>query len=106
MKKLKERWQIKSNLQLAIIFVVFAINGSLSAKIGFFIMELISVNKATFNVVVYYLIATITITLIYPFLLIGISFIFGQFDFFFKFSKKMLKTIGLGFIFKEKKTYD
>ena len=100
MKKLKKRWQIKSNLQLAIIFVVFAINGSLSAKIGFFIMELISVNKATFNIVVYYLLATIVVTLIYPFLLIAIGFIFGQFSFFFNFSKKMLKTIGLGFVFK------
>ena len=100
MKKLKERWQIKSNFQLAIIFVVFAINGSLSAKIGFFIMELISVKKATFNIVVYYLIATIIVTLIYPFLLIAIGFIFGQFGFFFNFSKKMFKTIGLGFVFK------
>ena len=100
MKKLKERWQIKSNFQLAIIFVVFAINGSLSAKIGFFIMELMSVNKAIFNIVVYYLIATIIITLIYPFLLIAVGFIFGQFGFFFNFSKKMLKTIGLGFVFK------
>ena len=85
---------------MAIIFVVFAINGSLSAKISFFIMELMSVNKATFNIVVYYLLATIVVTLIYPFLLIAIGFIFGQFGFFFNFSQKMLKIIGLGFIFK------
>jgi len=30
-KKLKERWGIKSNFQIVIIFVVFGITGSVSA---------------------------------------------------------------------------
>ncbi len=103
MKKFKERWQIKSNYQLVIIFIVFAINGSLSAKIGFFLMNLFNLNKQKLNLIFYYLIATIIVTLIYPFLLIVFGFIFGQFEFFFRFSRQMLLRIGLGFIFDSKK---
>ena len=34
MKKLKEKWGIKSNFQLVIILIVFAITGSTSAAIS------------------------------------------------------------------------
>ena len=34
MKRLKEKWKITSNVQFVIILVVFAITGSLSAKIA------------------------------------------------------------------------
>lgn len=106
MRKLKERWQIKSNFQLAVIFVVFAINGSLSAKIGQLLINLFGLNKENLNLIIYYLIFIIFVTLIYPFLLIANGFIFGQFEFFFRFSRKMLKNIGLGFIFGPKKNPD
>ena len=103
MNKLKERWQIKSNFQLAVIFVVFAINGSLSAKIGQLLMNFFGLDKENLNLVVYYFIFIIIVTLIYPFLIIANGFIFGQFEFFFRFSRKMLKSIGLGIIFGSKK---
>ncbi len=103
MKKFKERWQIKSNYQLVIIFIVFAINGSLSAKIVFFLMKVVGLNKQNLNLIFYYLIFIIIVTLIYPFLLIANGFIFGQFEFFFRFSRKMLKNLGLGFVFESKK---
>ncbi len=103
MKKLKERWQIKSNFQLVIIFIVFAINGSLSAKIGQLLMSLFGLFKENLNLIVFYLIFIIIVTLIYPFLLIANGFIFGQFEFFFRFSRKMLQHLGLGIIFKSKK---
>ncbi len=99
MKNLKERWQIKSNFQLAVIFVVFAINGTLSSKIGLLILNFFGFNKQNLHFVLYYLLFFIVVTLVYPFLIIAIGFIFGQFDFFFKFSKKMLQRIGFGFVF-------
>ena len=34
MKRLKEKWGITSNFQLVIIFIVFAITGSVSAAIS------------------------------------------------------------------------
>lgn len=102
LQKFKQKWQIKSNFQLAVIFIVFAINGSLSSKIVFFLMDFIGFTKQNFSVIFYYLIATFNITIIYPFLIIAIGSVFGQFEFFFKFAKNMLQKIGLGFIFEEK----
>ncbi len=106
MRKLKERWQIKSNFQLAVIFVVFAINGSLSAKVGQLLLNLFGLNKENLNLIFYYLIFIVIVTLIYPFLLIANGFIFGQFEFFFRFSRRILKHLGLGFVFESKKNPD
>ena len=106
MEKLKQRWQITSNFQLAVIFVVFAINGSLSAKIGLFLMNLLDFSKENLNIVIYYIALTVIVTLIYPFLIIANGFIFGQFTFFFRFAKNMLAKIGLGFIFRSKKNLE
>jgi hypothetical protein len=100
MNKLKERWGISSNFQLVVIFIVFAINGSLSAKISYFLMDYIGLTKETLNTFLYYFILILLVMPLYPFLLIVIGFLFGQFQFFFNFSKKMLKSMGLGFIFK------
>lgn len=103
MKKLKKRWGIHSNFQLVIIFVVFAINGSLSAKISSYFMSLLGLNYKNLPWFFYYLILMVIVFPLYPFMLIVIGFLFGQFDFFFKFSKKMLQNMGLGFVFNSKK---
>ena len=100
MNKLKERWGIESNWQLLIIFIVFAINGSLSAKISAYLMGLLGLSKDNLNIVLYYLILLVLVLPLYPFMLMGFGYLFGQSKFFFPFSKKMLKSIGLGFVFK------
>ncbi len=103
MKNLKKRWGINSNFQLVIIFVAFAINGSLSAKISSFLMSIIGLNNKNLSWFFYYSILMLLVLPLYPFLLIVIGFLFGQFDFFFRFSKKMLQNLGLGFVFESKK---
>lgn len=96
---LKERWGIESNFKMAIIFIVFAINGSLSAKISNFLMNLIGITEQNTHWFFYYFILLILVLPLYPFMLMFFGYVFGQSKFFFPFSKKMLKTIGLGFIF-------
>ncbi|WP_395047795.1 DUF6787 family protein [Flavobacterium sp.] len=100
MNKLKQRWGISSNFQLFVIFIVFAINGSLSARISSFCMSFLGLNKDNLPLFFYYLILIVLVMPLYPFLLIVIGFIFGQFPFFFAFSKKMLQSMGLGWVFK------
>lgn len=100
MNKLKERWGISSNFQLVVIFIVFAINGSLSAKISSFLMNFMGLSKENLSTFFYYIILIVLVMPLYPFLLIAVGFLFGQFKFFFTFSKKMLKSMGLGFVFK------
>ena len=103
MKNLKKHWGISSNFQFVIIFVVFAINGSLSAKISGFAMNYFGINNENTHWVPYYLILILLVLPLYPFMLMFFGYLFGQSKFFFPFSKKMLKSMGLGFFFKEEK---
>lgn len=100
MSTLKERWGITSNFQFVIIFVVFAVNGSFSARISAFLMCYLGINIENTHWFFYDLILVIIVLPLYPFLLIAFGYLFGQSNFFFPFAKKMLQKIGLGFIFK------
>ncbi len=102
MKKLKERWGITTIYQLILIIVVFAINGSLSARISSYLMTLIGLNDKNIHWFIYYLILLVLVLPIYPFSLMGFGYLFGQSKFFFPFGKRMLAKIGLGFIFNKK----
>jgi hypothetical protein len=103
MEQLKKRWGIESNWQMAIIFVVFAINGSLSSIISKFLMNLLGINNGNTHWIPYYIILLVLVLPLYPFLLMFFGYLFGQSKFFFPFSKKMLQRMGLGFFFKERK---
>ena len=100
MEKLKQRWGVESNFQLTIIFIVFAITGSASAMVSKPVCLWLGITKEDFR----FLFTPIRLILIFPLyqvLLVIIGFLFGQFAFFWKFEKKLLRNIGLGFLFKE-----
>lgn len=101
MKKLKQRWGIESNLQLAIIFIVFAITGSTSAWVSKPVCLWLGIVEEDFGNW-FVLIRLLIIFPLYQVLLVAIGTLFGQFTFFWNFEKKMLKSMGLGFLFKEK----
>ncbi|RRQ48547.1 diacylglyceryl transferase [Maribacter algicola] len=105
MQRLKQRWGIENNLQLIIIFFVFAITGSSSVYVAKPFLDLIGLQQENFPETWWSTIAywTLRILLIFPFyqvLLVVYGWIFGQFKFFWTFEKKMLKRMGLGFLFK------
>lgn len=102
MKKLKQRWGITSNFQLTIIFVVFAVTGSSSAILAEILMNAIGWTKNSMNLWLYWPLRIILIFPAYQVLLVLYGFLFGQFHFFWQFEKKMLRAMGLGFIFPEK----
>jgi hypothetical protein len=97
MEKLKKRWGITSNYQLVIIFVVFAITGSTAAKISNWMMEILGIYEKDIHWFLYYLL------LIVLFILMVFGYLFGQSKFFFPFSKKILRSMGMGFVFNDKK---
>ncbi|AXB57177.1 DUF6787 family protein [Flavobacterium fluviale] len=101
MERLKKRWGITSNLQAVIIFIVFAITGSASAWISRPFCDWVGIYKEDFGAVWFTLIRLLIIFPIYQVLLVAIGAIFGQFRFFWNFEKKMLKRMGLGFLFKD-----
>ncbi len=98
MGNFKERWNIKSDWQLVVIFVVFAVTGSSSAYLSKPILSLFGISKDTVSAWLYYPLYIILIFPIYQVLLVSFGFLFGQFTFFWAFEKKMLRACGLGFI--------
>ena len=103
MANFKERWNIKSNWQVFVILVVFAGTGSSAALLSKPVLALFGIVKGEVSNWIYYPLYIILIFPIYQVLLVSFGFIFGQFTFFWAFEKKMLKSMGLGFMFSDKK---
>ena len=99
MKKLKERWNVQTNGQLFIIFLVFAITGSSAAKLAAPITEFLEIKKEM-GWYIYWPFRILIIFPAYQVLLVFFGWVFGQFEFFWGFEKKMLRRMGLGFLFK------
>ncbi len=104
MKKFKSRWGITSNFQLVVIFIVFALNGSLSAKISSFFLEELKITKDNTNVVLYYIILLVLVLPLYPFMLMFFGWLFGQSAFFTPFAKRMIRSMKMGFLIPNKKS--
>ncbi len=102
MNRLKQRWGITHNWQLAVIFIVFAVTGSTSAYLSKPVLAWMGITKATMAPWFYYPLYIILIFPLYQVLLITFGFLSGQFRFFWNFEKRMLKALGLGFLFREK----
>lgn len=100
MNSFKKRWGISSNFQFSIIIIVFAITGSASALLSKPLCLWLGITKEGFH----FWFTPARLLLIFPIyqvLLVFIGFLFGQFQFFLAFEKKMFKRMGLGFLFKE-----
>ena len=107
LNRLKEKWDIKSNFQIIVILIVFALTGSASVKFSVPVLDFLNINITTFEdfllgKVFYYLLRIIIVFPIYQVLLILFGTLFFQFKFFWGFEKKMLSKIGFKFLFKDK----
>jgi hypothetical protein len=102
MANFKQRWQIKSNWQLLVILMVFAITGSTAAFAAKPILSILSINKNDVSPWIYYPCYIFILFPIYQVLLVSFGYLFGQFPFFWSFEKKLLKKCGLGFILPKK----
>ena len=94
MKKLKEKWEITSNFQLLIIFLVFSVTGSLSLWVAKPLLDFIGLDKATLSPWIFWPIRILIIFPIYQILIVLVGALFGQFKFFWNFEKKMLYRLG------------
>lgn len=95
MNKLKARWGVKSNFQVAIIFIVFAVTGSTASYIGKPFLGYLNITPETFNTLIYWTLRLVILFIMYQFLLVFFGWLFGQHTFFWNFEKKMLSRIGL-----------
>ena len=102
MERLKKKWGIKSNFQILVILVVFAINGSFAAWVAKPITNFIGIDQQILSPLIFWPIRILLIFPIYQVTLPIVGFAFGQFKFFWEFEKKFLKRIGFGFLFNKK----
>ncbi|MBT1708126.1 hypothetical protein KK062_07825 [Fulvivirgaceae bacterium PWU5] len=95
-EKLRQRWQLGSIFQVVIVLVVFACTGITIALIKRPLLLFLfgeSAAGSTLVTVLYY----IFILPLYNVVLLAYGFLFGQFDFFWKFEKRFLGRIFSGF---------
>ncbi len=100
MKNLKQRWNVTSNWQLTIIFIVFAITGSTAAYLSKPVTTALGITKENLSLWIYWPFRLLIIFPVYQVMLVIIGAVFGQFAFFWEFEKKMLDRMKLGFISK------
>ena len=101
-KKLKEKWNIESNFQLVIICVIFSVTGSIAVWIAKPILDFVKLDKSTVSPWIFWPIRILIIFPIYQVLIVIVGALFGQFEFFWNFEKKMLGHMGFK-QFKDKK---
>lgn len=94
-KKLKKRWDVSYRWELIAIFLVFALTGSLAAKLSSPLLVLLGFTWESTNGWLYVLLRILLIFPIYQVLLVAIGWVFGQFSFFWKFEKQMLSRLGI-----------
>lgn len=93
-KKLEKKWDITYRWELISIFLVFACTGSSSLFISRPLIKFIGVTKENLNPFAYWILYIIFAFIFYQILLVLIGWLFGQFQFFWSFEKKMLKRFG------------
>ncbi|PWL39014.1 prolipoprotein diacylglyceryl transferase [Flagellimonas aquimarina] len=98
-KKLANKWPVEQRWEMIAIFIVFAVTGSISGKLAGPLTELIGLKQDTVSGWIFWTARILLIFPIYQILLVFFGWLFGQFRFFWNFEKKMLKRMGLGFLF-------
>jgi Family of unknown function (DUF6787) len=100
-KKLEKKWLLTYKWEMIRVFIVFAITGSSSVFVGRPLMTLIGITKENLNASVYWVLFTIIGLIFYQILLVFFGWLFGQFQFFWNFEKKMFRRLGLKRFLKE-----
>ena len=89
-EKLRQRWKVNV-FQLVLILCTFAIGGSLTGYAGKKIMNVLPIGSDWLWAIIYILLVTI----IWPVMVLIVSLPFGQFRFFYNYTRKLGQKIGL-----------
>lgn len=95
-KKLENKWIVKNRWEMIRIFLVFSVTGSSSIFIGRPFIKLLGITPENLNIGVYWFLYLSIAMIFYQIFLVFFGWLFGQFQFFWEFEKKMLRRFGLG----------
>ena len=84
---------VKTNsvYQLIVVFLVFAISGSLSVYVSEPVLNLLNYKEYVSNKIIQIFLRLLIIFPIYQIILLGVGAIFGEFQYFWDFEKKFWK---------------
>ncbi|MHA7944064.1 DUF6787 family protein [Formosa sp. 3Alg 14/1] len=94
-KKLENKWVLDYKWEMIRVFMVFAVTGSSSLFIGRPIIKWLGITKDNLSPFLYWTLYILVGIIFYQILLVFFGWLFGQFEFFWKFEKKMLRRFGL-----------
>ena len=97
MQKIRDFFKVKSNYQLFVVNLVFAITGSSALYLADIILTNISFIENTSSKTLYWSVRIFLVIPLYQVLLIFVATIFGEFKYFWNIEKKMLKRLGFNF---------
>ncbi|NNK81890.1 MAG: hypothetical protein HKO92_02080 [Flavobacteriaceae bacterium] len=100
-KKLENRWIVTHKWEMIRIFIVFAVTGTSCMFVSKPIMNLFGITLESLNANLYWFLFVFISLIAYQFLLVTFGWLFGQFQFFWNFEKKILKRIGFSKFFKD-----
>lgn len=93
--RLRRIFKVDSNRQLAIVFIVFSITGTLSIFVSRPLMAWIGVSSEQLHPVLYWPLRIVMVTLCYQALLMIVATCFGQVAYFWRIEKRMLRRFGI-----------
>ena len=88
---LQKIFKTNSVYQLIIVFLVFAISGSLSVYVSEPVLNLLSYKEYVSNKIIQIFLRLLIIFPIYQIILLGVGTIFGEFQYFWDFEKRFWK---------------
>ena len=89
------KFNAKSKTHLFVIFLVFGLSGSFSLLISSPILSVLDLKDVLNNYPLYIFFRVLIIIPIYQLFLILIAILFGEFDYFWEFEKKILRRLKL-----------
>jgi len=102
-KKLKQKWLLTSNLQFFIVIVLFSITGSSSVRVAQPILDFLGIHQDAMAWYIYWPLRIIIVFPAYQLLFMIFGTLLGQWEFAWRFEKKMLGGFGRLFGIKPKK---
>ncbi len=91
--KLIKKFNAKSKVHLLIIFLIFGLSGSFSLWVSSPILLVLNLKNILDNYMLYIFFRFLIVIPIYQIILIITAIIFGEFEYFWKFEKKLLKRL-------------
>lgn len=95
MDRIRRIFKVDSNTQLVVVFIVFSITGTLSIFVSRPLMVLIGVSSEHLHPLIYWPLRIVMVTICYQVLMMVVGTCFGQFAYFWRLEKKMLRRFGI-----------